>query len=175
MNIFALSDDPVKAAQWQHDKHVVKMTLETAQLLSQAVRLNPQFGQAFGDTEGLYKSTHIHHPSSVWCRDNLENFQWLVLHGLALADEYRFRFKRDHKAELVIREASKLLERTVSNCDQTPFPMAMPDEYKTDDPVLSYRLYYLAEKIHPDSKWTNRCRRDFLPPWLSRAVLFAGG
>jgi hypothetical protein len=52
----------------------------------------------------------------------------------------------------------------------TPFALAMPAQYKTDDPVLSYRLYYLAEKIHDDSRWTRR--RQYLPAWIHPPALY---
>jgi hypothetical protein len=158
MNIFHLSDSPVLSAQYQHDKHVVKMTLETAQLVSQAIRKRPDWWELCDDNIHLYQSTHIHHPSSVWTRATANNLRWLCAHGLALADEYSYRFYRDHKSRRIIQIAQDLCDKLPSD-ELTPFAMAMPVHYKTDDPVLSYRLYYLGEKIKDDSNWTRR-RRD---------------
>ncbi len=166
MNIFALCDSPVLAAQVQHDKHVVKMTLESAQLISTALRLRSDWLDHCPAPSKLYKTTHKHHPCSKWSRMNANNFRWLCNHGLALAREYQFRFWRTHKSQLVIQLGLEVAKKLpiLGNGTTTPFAMAMPDKYKTNDPVLSYRMYYLAEKVKPDSKWTDR--RATLPDWL---------
>ena len=75
MNIFYLDEDPILAAQMHCDKHVVKMILESAQLLSTAHRLLD--GNKLADERGLYKATHINHPSSIWVRKSSENYYWL--------------------------------------------------------------------------------------------------
>lgn len=171
MNIFHLSECPVESAQWQHDKHVVKMTLETAQLLSQAVRLTPEWKPYF-NRKDVYKVTHPHHPSSRWCRRSVPNLFWLVKHGIALCDEYSHRFWRKHASSKVIYEVADKIGKlpALEGCDElTTFSQAMPVEFQQDNPVLAYRRYYLETKILPESNWTNR-RRD-LPDWLFRAAL----
>lgn len=173
MNIFALSDSPVLSAQYQHDKHVVKMTLETAQLLSTAARYTPpDFVNDYmsdRDFKKLYKPTHFNHPCSKWARNNPNNFKWLCEHGLALAAEFKHRFKHDHRSGAIIRICANAIAHNRSQGEVEPFAMAMPDEYKTSDPVLSYRQYYLAEKIKDDSKWTDR--RSSLPEWLFKPAV----
>lgn len=170
MNIFHLSDCPTEAAIWQHDKHVVKMTLETAQLLSQAVRLTPEWQEYFKRRD-VYRVTHQHHPSSRWTRRSVPNLYWLCRHGIALADEYSHRFWRRHKSATIIhRVADKIGALPALACDDlTTFAQAMPLEYKRDNPVDGYRAYYLAEKVKRDSNWTNR-RKD-LPEWLFQKAL----
>ena len=92
MNIFRLDNDPFVAAYNQCNKHVVKMCLETAQLLSTAHRVldgedaNPD----------LYKATHKNHPSAVWARENSSNYLWLMQHFDALLLEYAFRYYKRH-------------------------------------------------------------------------------
>jgi len=171
MNIFALADDPVNSAKWQHDKHVVKMTLESAQLISTAVRLRPDWATRCEPFFKLYKPTHQNHPCTKWARMNSNNFRWLCEHGLALANEYSHRFWRTHKSKKIIEIGCKLADKlsVCGNGKPTEFPLCMPDEYKSGDHVLSYRLYYLGEKIKPDSKWTNR--RAELPDWLFEKAL----
>lgn len=171
MNIFQLSDSPILSAQLLHDKHVVKMTLETAQLLSQAVRMRPDWIKLFGGpvavNEQLYRSTHVHHPSAKWARENGNNFDWLVQHGIALADEYNLRFGRRHRSKDVILACQDFCRHSLDLCGEprrTKIPQCMPEKYKTNDPVLAYRMYYLGEKVKPDSKWTER--RASLPEWL---------
>jgi len=173
VNIFHLSNCPVESAQCLHDRHVVKMTLETAQLLSQAVRLAPEW-RPYVKRDNLYGITHQHHPSARWCRLTVPNLYWLAKHGMALADEYSHRFWRTHKSRAIIKYVldiiPKLPER--DSDDLTRFAQAMPLEYRNDDPVLGYRNYYVATKIHPDSAWT--ARRADLPDWLFKPALFTG-
>lgn len=170
MNIFHLSDCPTESAVWQHDKHVVKMVLETAQLVSQAVRLTPEWQPYFNRRE-VYRVTHQHHPSARWARRSVPNLYWLCRHGIALSDEYSHRFWRRHKsAQIIHLVADKIGALPALECDDlTTFAQAMPLEYKRDDPVDGYRAYYLAEKVKRDSKWTNR-RKD-LPEWLFHKAL----
>ena len=139
MNIFILDENPVRAARMQCDRHVVKMTLETAQMLSTAI--NELGGQS------PYKTAHVNHPCSVWARQSVENFRWLYRHGMALSLEYTKRYGKIHKSEAVIRQSLDALS-TVSMTpgERTPFPLCMPDEYKCNDAVESYRRFYIGEK-----------------------------
>ncbi len=91
MNIFVLDVDPVAAATMLCDQHVVKMTLETAQLLCSAHNKAP------------YKRTHYNHPCAVWTRASAANYMWLCSYGITLAKEYTHRFGRCHACEVVIR------------------------------------------------------------------------
>ena len=139
MNIFVLHPDPGIAARMQCDRHVVKMTLESAQMLSTAV--NELGGQA------PYKSAHVNHPCSVWVRESLGNFLWLYDHGMALAKEYTQRYGKVHKSEAVIQECmDKVRPLPLFNLSRTPHPLCMPDEYKSDDAVEAYRRLYIADK-----------------------------
>lgn len=137
MNIFVLDESPVVAAQSQCDKHVVKMVLETAQLLC----------SAFPDGVAPYKKTHVNHPCAVWTRESLDNFMWLGVHGSALAAEYELRYGKRHKSEEVIAWCLANHDRArLESKGLTPFALAMPEEYKDDDAVLAYRRYYRGAK-----------------------------
>lgn len=129
MNIFILSTNPTEAAQMQCDKHVVKMVLETAQILSTV-------------TGGPYKPTHQNHPCVLWAKQNRTNFNWLVRHGLALCDEYTARYKKQHKSQAVINEIARTFDQTKLPVGISPFVQCMPDQYKHADPVVAYRQYY---------------------------------
>lgn len=133
MNIFILDSNPEKAAEMLMDKHVVKMALETAQILSTI-------------NEGPYKPTHVKHPCVLWAKEGIDNYIWLVKHGLSICKEYTYRYSKTHKCQDVI----ELLQQPFSNIQipfgATPFKLCMPDEYKTDDPVESYRKYYKSKK-----------------------------
>lgn len=155
MNIFVLDTNPDVCAEMHCDKHVVKMILESAQLLSGAVNLAVDH-----QLEGLYKTTHKNHPCSIWTRQTRENFLWLVDLGLSLCAEYTFRYGKDHKSRPIIEQAfyySDLLPSSV----QTPFAQAMPEQYRAEDAVTAYRNYYRTEKASI-AQWTKR----MCPEWF---------
>lgn len=139
MNVFALDADPVQAAEMACDQHVVKMATETAQMLSTVCRLH-------GVNVG-YKISHQNHPCTVWARTTGENYAWLVSHGLGLCTEYTYRYGKVHAAEAVIREAAEAA-RIAAFPEQglQAFVRCMPDEFKHEDPVESYRRFYLGSK-----------------------------
>lgn len=153
MNIFVLDRDPVQAAEYHCDKHVVKMVLETAQILSTAMHLR---GQTFA---GQYQPTHRKHPCVVWAARSDVNLGWLRRLGEALAAEYTYRYGRVHKSY------ERVIQDFPVSCEQQPtvFALCMPDEYKTQDPVTSYRTYYEREKMSI-LKYTGRA----WPHWLRR-------
>lgn len=140
-----------------NDKHVVKMILEYAQLLSTAHRLNNN------NNEILYKVTHINHPCSVWVRSSQKNYIWLSNLLNCLCKEYTFRYEKIHKVEY-----SGLLNYLLTNIPSielenfTDPPQAMPDFCKVkNNTVLAYRNYYLKEKVHL-AVWKKRNR----PEWF---------
>ena len=100
MNIFYLDRDPVIAAQMMCDKHVVKMILESAQMLSTAHRVLD--GDEYADRRGLYKLAHKNHPSTIWVRSSLENYTWLYDHMVALMEEYTYRYGKHHATERLL-------------------------------------------------------------------------
>lgn len=171
MNIFYISNDPKQAAQWMVDRHVVKMIVESAQILSTAHRyldgeltsIKTQTGRnkkhyVLGDAREsvLYKTTHINHPSTIWARSSVENYNWLVEHFFALMEEYTYRYGKTHKC---FGELSYMLQSPPKNLkeyDMTLMPCAMDDKYiVSDDPVINYRNYYKIGKTHLHS-WKNR-------------------
>jgi hypothetical protein len=102
MNIFLTSPCPTQCALVLDDKRVIKMALETAQLLACATN---QIGVDIG-----YKTTHLNHPCSIWVRENKPNFKWLVEHGVALCDEYTNRFGKVHASLFIIEQAAKVVD-----------------------------------------------------------------
>lgn len=139
MNIFVLSECPIEAAQMQCDKHVVKMIVETAQMLCTV-------------GTGPYKRTHASHPCTVWAGRSQANFEWLVAHGLALCSEYTYRYGKRHRTQDVIEG---ILEPGAWAAEGlTEFALAMPDEYKRPTAVESYRAYYHSKSHF--ARWTRR-------------------
>lgn len=152
MNIFVLDIDPSIAAKMMCDRHVSKMILETAQMLSSVA---DRYGYPT-----LYKPTHKKHPCTLWAGDSVENWNWLIEHGLSLEEEKIFRTGKGHKSADVIRwYVSKGFGPNIES-GLTSFALAMPDKYKCEDPVKSYRDYYLNEKQYFKDgrrpKWTKR-------------------
>jgi len=149
MNIFVLDRVHSKAAQYHVDKHIVKMPLETAQLLCTA---RHELGQ---DADTIpYRKTHVNHPCSIWARESISNYIWLCDMGLELCKEYTYRYGKVHKCQAVIKDCIDN-KPTFNSFALTEHPQAMDDEYKSDDPVTSYRNYYNQAKSHLHN-WKNR-------------------
>ena len=156
MNIFFLHYKPKRCAKYHVDRHVVKMILETAQLLCTAIILIS--GKTKEELNLPCKQTHINHPCAKWARKNKENWLWLQQLGIELCKEYTFRYEKKHKLE------DAIINLQVPELPDEEFefpPQAMPDEYKDEDTIQAYRNYYIHGKkhLHYWSKrhaWKNR-------------------
>lgn len=146
MNIFYLDKYPYKAAQYHCDKHVVKMCLEYAQLLCTA-------HYVLDGTDRPYKPTHKNHPCAVWVRESNGNYIWLWALLQATYSEYTRRYGKLHKGY-----SDDMLDKlhnyprnipkysAMESQFQTEPPLCMPDEFKSDSVVDSYRKYYYYGK-----------------------------
>jgi hypothetical protein len=191
MNIFVLHWKQRKAARWHVDKHIVKMILETAQLLYTAhwVLFYPQLQDCKSavalsrtqkqldvpeymwqapecETSGEpgYRPCHVWHPCAKWARECSGNYLWLAKLGIELAREFRFRFKKEHSCEKHIIWLYDNLPLTIQMSPQNGFPIAMGDEYKiSKDPIVCYRHFYRTSKAERGLiKYTGRQ----IPHWL---------
>jgi len=140
MNIFFLHKDPVRAAKAQCDKHVVKMVLETTQMLSTAIRRR---GYDIG-----YQSAYPKHPMTIWVGDTRDNFYWALCHAEELSKEYTARYGKFHASQKVIDKIYEYYPNTSFDNITEP-PQCMPDEFKQDDFVRAYRNYY----VHKIGQW----------------------
>lgn len=195
MQIFALDINPTVAARQHCDKHVVKMILEYAQLLSVAHRvldgerivlvkpnskkqtlmllpgekavLNEAGTKYIIDKPKLYRTTHVSHPCAVWARGNAENYMWLFKLLEACLMEYERRYNRVHLVKR--KKLPELLvtpPKNIPHGKMTPFPLAMPDVYKVShDPIISYQAFYIGDKAS-FAKWTD----TELPKWFEQGV-----
>ena len=153
MNIFVLDKNIQRCARYHCDKHVVKMILESVQLLCTA--LNKK-----GFTTP-YKSTHVKHPCVLWVEESYDHFQWLTALTEALNDEYRFRYDKsvDHASMKVLAEIQK---HRYDSIGMLEFAQAMPDVYKVPKkPVQAYRNFYRGDK-REFASWTKRKE----PKWM---------
>ena len=154
MNIFYLDEDLTLCAQAHCDKHVIKMLLESAQILCSVLHKTGQGAP--------YRATHMRHPCVIWAAKSMANWLWLKALAKELNQEYRFRFEssKDHKSFSVI---SGLLLPIIKDIGLTERPQAMPEIYqRLGDPLTAYRNYYKAEKSH-----LLEYRKRGLPQWLA--------
>ena len=158
MNIFYLDKDPVIAAQMSCDKHVVKMILESAQMLSTAHRVLD--GDEYADKVGLYKMAHKNHPSTIWVRSSYQHYKWLYDHMVALMREYTYRYGKHHATERLLTPLSEY-PQAIPVGDYTNPPQCMPEVCKGEDTVLAYQNYYIIEKSG-FARWTKR----EIPTWF---------
>jgi len=160
MNIFFLDENPKLSAQYHNNSHCIKMILETAQLLCGVHHVTDQVTD-----QVPYKLSHKNHPCAIWARKSLSNYLYLCELGLELGKEYTHRYGKRHKSIEVINWC--ILNRpNIPDIGFTTPAMAMPDEYKTDSVVESYRNYYMGAKINLSS-WKNREK----PFWFGKKEL----
>ena len=154
MNIFCTSSCPTQSALWLDDVRKNKMILESAQLLSNAVRYNdPTF------TGHLYKLTHNSHPCSRWARSSKSNFKWLLDHLKALCEQWG-----QHKTALLVPTFEEFYGTGhFKSLDPTPFVNCTASFKHEPDTHLAYRLQ-MNEKWNNDTiklSW----KRGEVPPW----------
>lgn len=179
MNIFILNESPVISAQEQCDKHVVKMIVESAQMLSTAHRMLD--GEVYrrpsksGKTmikyydhptldNVLYKAVHHGHPCTVWTMESICNYIWHYRHFVALCDEYMYRYGKRHLTDTLLRDTLQTPPANIPKVERTPFKLAMGSnpECMMDDPVESYRAFYQTKQDRFTMVWTNRP----VPQWF---------
>jgi len=138
MNIFYIDADPVKAAQQLADDHIRKMQIESAQMCCTA---HWETGN-----EAPYKRAHKNHPSTIWTRQSIQHYNWLVQHGLEICNEFELRYGKEHatKKILIWLQQNK---PSIPDNGFTPPPQCMDDIYKSNNTIESYRKFYMEEKI----------------------------
>ena len=189
MNIFALHESPEVSAEMACDKHVVKMILESAQLLCTVHRVLD--GTEYTDLTKngrkikrwrldddvkenlLYKAGWLKHPSTVWLMQSAYNYNWLYRHMMALNNEYKLRYNhtKDHmcveKLGVLLSVPPKNSPLNVIGTDATP---AMPEECKVPgDVVASYRKYYIMKK----KRFATWKQPAVMPEWFKEGVASA--
>jgi hypothetical protein len=180
MNIFYLNNDPKICAEMHVDRHVCKMVIEYAQLLSTAHRVldgeeyrrlsaNNRSIKAWrlpdGREERLMKPTMMNHPSAIWVRQSDKNYLWLYTMWVELLKEFTYRYGKTHACARLIPDLV-LLPTNIPNKPFTGPTPAMPDECKVPGNSLqSYHNYYLMNKEHLWS-WSGKINSRPIPSWL---------
>jgi hypothetical protein len=143
MNIFHLDKDPLLCARYHCDKHVVKMILETGQMLCTA------YQRHYGLKDDLYKPAYPHHPMTKWVGNTLGNYFFTMKLFNHLLDEYNYRYNKWHKSSRInLLLNGKYIKWHNMTGEFTTPPLCMPDEYKLDDYIQSYKNYYIGEKMY---------------------------
>ena len=171
MNLFILSLIQREIAQSMMDKHVSKILLEAVQMLCSAKRILDPDDAVNGQ---IYRVAHKNHPVTIWCRKSKANFEWTLDLVEELHNEWRFRYghpdTKFHKSYLM----AQILKENMPSNDKfeveglTPFALAMPVEYKSDDAVESYRRYYMSPEKQIIASWNKRREK---PVWYTLTLV----
>lgn len=178
MNVFYLDNNPQRCAEYHCDKHVVKMIIEYAQLMSTAHRMldgeeytaltanNRKIKRWRMSDEkyenGLMKASHMNHPSNIWARASDANYNWLYNMWVHLLNEYTIRYGKIHACARLTDQLKVVPSKINTGFFTEPTP-AMPDDCKIpNDSLASYHKYYKERKAH-FAKWTKR----EVPEWFS--------
>lgn len=141
MNIFVTNTCPIKSAIILDDKRLIKMVLETTQLLSTTLSI-------LGSEKAPYKPTHKNHPCTIWVKESKGNYLWLLNHLKSLATEYTKRYNKVHKCqdyiEIFTNESTLL-----TNNELTPFKNV---SYFKEDTTTDVTILYQKTLIE---KWLN--------------------
>lgn len=156
MNIFYINEDPIIAAQELADDHIRKMQIESAQMCCTA---HWETGN-----EAPYKRAHKNHPSTIWTRQSIQHYKWLVEHGLEICNEFTKRYGKRHKTQDVL-EWCKANLPNLPDAGFIPPPQCMPEEYKMSDTIEAYKNFYIKDKIGVKKlDWKKLNNR---PSWVS--------
>ena len=159
MNIFVTSLCPIQSARNLPDKHIVKMPLETCQMLAIIYsdwyygvgKLYKQDGTPYRTQHGAFRN----HPCTQWAAANPYNLAWLIRHGYALCHEYNLRYNKVHTCLDVIEQAERIYHKSFDNLMLSDasikvdsFARAMPEYLKYDDTITTMEAYkrYLNTK-----------------------------
>lgn len=189
MNIFVLHENPRIAAQMHCDKHVPKMIIEHTQMLAAAyystlgISRKKEIPNRQSEVSSLfsgwprkkedgsdwpYSISHINHPCTVWARGSIENFNWLLDCTEELCHEFFNRWKnQQHSIKKIIEWMKQNPPKLESKGLQT-FAMAMPEFYRSEDPIESYRRYYAFKKTYMKVAWD---KLNNTPHWMNDSLI----
>lgn len=152
MNIFVTSSCPIQSAKFLDDKRVVKMALESTQMLCTALNVN--------GVKTPYKTGHLNHPCTVWARASQANWQWLWQHAMALCNEYRRIYGKEHACVKVLKSIAGL-ESVLPNEKLTPFANCARSKEKGIDFTTESNVH-LAYQLYLNARWETDKRE---PTW----------
>lgn len=167
------------------NSHIVKMTVESAQMLStthrmldgretkklskSGKRMSRYYELPDSREDILYKAVHFNHPSTRWTMETSGNYSWHWNHFNALCKEYTHRYGKIHKTESLLLDVLKQHPNNIKKAPMTVMPLAMksnPECMFPEDPKKSYRLFYQTKQHRFKMDWT---RRE-IPYWFEKIV-----
>jgi hypothetical protein len=156
MNIFYLDENPKLAATMLCDQHIRKMQIESAQMCCTA------HWETGGDAP--YKRAHKNHPSTIWTRQSIQHYRWLIAHGLEICNEFTIRYGKPHKTQTVL-EWCRDNEPNLPDNGFTSPPQCMPEEFKMENTIEAYKNFYIKDKVGIKKlDWKKLNNRPF---WIS--------
>ena len=155
MNIFYINENPIIAAQELADDHIRKMQIESAQMCCTA---HWETGN-----EAPYKRAHKNHPSTIWARQSIQHYIWLVEHGLEICNEFKKRYGKRHKTQDVL-EWLLVNHPNIPDIDFVPPPQCMPDEFKGPNTLEAYKKFYIKDKVGVKGLSWNKLNNQ--PEWM---------
>lgn len=176
MNIFVVDYNPIEAAKQLPDKHINKMPLETAQMISVIYSswyynwgtIPKKDGTPYNTTKGAFRN----HPCTIWSAKNYFNLAWLIKHGFSLCSEFSERFGKKHSCETALIEAQTIFEKNTGHdlevwSNASDFTRAMPDELKYDDTIDTIEAYkrYVSSKPWVKDNYLRIPERK--PEWIN--------
>ena len=159
MNIFFLDECPIQSARQHCDKHIVKMIVEYAQMLSTTHRIIDDYHHPL-----LYKKAFVNHPMTIWVRQSKANYLHLFLLWCECTYEYNRRYQRKHKSTELYDLFAKEPQNFAKAYWTTP-PQCMPEKYKRNNYIDGYRAFYIGEKSR-FAKWKN----TKIPTWYRKGL-----
>lgn len=184
MNIFALDNNPILAAESHCDQHLNKMILESCQMLMtpywidlgitsrKEINLNrhlwineffdfPRKEISFNTINPHpYGIGYKNHPCTRWVLQSVKNWEWLKKLAYALIEEKKYRSGSGHICENILDWYSNKTPKCLPNVDQTIFVQAIPEWIKNMDPVQGYRSAYIYNIYY----------KGWLPTWTKREI-----
>jgi hypothetical protein len=155
LQIFVLSINPRRSARMLSDKDIIKMIVESSQILSSCHHIyNSRYKNK------LYKKIQIIDPYVIWVCKSKSNYLWLVEYLDELYKEYFFRYNKKHKSKEIFKFLKKV-PKNLLDIGLTKFPQALPEKYKSKSAITAYRKFYASEKIY-SAKWNKRKK----PKWI---------
>ena len=176
MNIFCVDRDPIKAARMLPDRHVTKMILESAQMLSIVYskhywdigEVMKKDGTPFKTEKGAFKN----HPCTQWASQSVENCAWLIHHSMGLLDEYHLRYNKMHGLTNSLFNAKRLFQletrRSILSWKGVEaFARAMPEEWKFNDSIDDVTAYQQYVNSKPWVYYNYLRIPDRRPDWIT--------
>jgi hypothetical protein len=165
VNFFYLDSNPQICAQYYCNKHVLKIPIEIAQILSKVhheLKSDINYNLVYKNSLVVKNTLGPY----IWAIESHENYLWTCNLGIELINEYKLRYnKESHKTESILlflrNNPPKLPKIGITKFRGTnKYDMF---QYVSKDPIVCARYNYAEMKCNNDS-WTKRN----IPDWFKK-------